>query len=152
MAFSLILGAVLAQSQADSLPEFSLRDVKGREWKQGALSPGRLYLFEFWATWCTSCRRMSPLLKELQKNHEKKSFEILAISVDEDMAALARRIKEDPPAGTVLLDPRLEAMRRFKVKSVPAFFLVRDGKILQRWTGPVDKARLFSTVDRELPR
>lgn len=152
MAFSLLLGAVLSQSPPDSLPEFSLRDVKGKEWKRETLRPGRLYMVEFWATWCVSCRRMSPLLKELQKEREGRNFEILAVSVDEDMAALARRMKEDPPAGTVLVDNRREMMQKFKVKAVPAFFLVRDGKIVRRWTGPVERAKLFATVDREIPQ
>ena len=39
-----------------------------------SLEPGKLYVVEFWATWCGPCRATIPHLTELQKKHPEVNF------------------------------------------------------------------------------
>lgn len=72
------------------------------EWIKGdavkAFEPGKVYVVEFWATWCGPCVRAIPHLTELQKKHTSVTF----IGV----AASERVAKGEP-------DKRLEKLKAF---------------------------------------
>lgn len=43
------------------------------------LESGRLYLLEFWATWCTACKMLVPHLSQVARNYREK---VTVISID----------------------------------------------------------------------
>jgi thiol-disulfide isomerase/thioredoxin len=47
---------------------------------------GKVYVVEFWATWCPPCIRSIPHITELQKKHADKGLTIIGVSVSEDSA------------------------------------------------------------------
>jgi thiol-disulfide isomerase/thioredoxin len=62
----------------DPAPDLSIATwVKGKPVEK--LEPGKAYVVEFWATWCTPCMESIPHLTELQKKH-KDTFTIIGIS------------------------------------------------------------------------
>lgn len=49
--------------------------LDGVEWIKGepvTIEPGRVYIIEFWATWCPPCLKSIPHLTELQKQYKDK--------------------------------------------------------------------------------
>src|SRR5262245_56419866 len=46
--------------------------VKGGEVK--SFAAGKVYVVEFWATWCPPCRKSIPHLTELAKSHKEVTF------------------------------------------------------------------------------
>src|ERR1700761_3630148 len=48
------------------------------KWVKGdpvaALEPGKIYVIDFWATWCAPCRALMPHLSELQKKYPDVVF------------------------------------------------------------------------------
>ncbi|UCD49107.1 MAG: TlpA family protein disulfide reductase [Phycisphaerales bacterium] len=49
--------------------------LTGLTWVKGepvTLSPGKVYVVEFWATWCPPCRKSIPHLTELQKKYKDR--------------------------------------------------------------------------------
>lgn len=143
MALALV---VSAQAGTSDFPDFKLRDTKGKEWNRAGLTPGKTYLFEFWATWCVSCKKLSPIIDELYAKHRDSGFEVLAVSVDSDMQTLQKQIRESPKPFPILLDPRSELLGKLKSRSVPTLVLVKDGKVLGRWTGLVSKETLDKAI------
>lgn len=80
-----LLGAV--ETRADGLglgdpaPKLDVKEfVKGEPIK--AFEPGKLYVVEFWATWCGPCRVTIPHLTELQKKHPEVAF--IGVSIWEE--------------------------------------------------------------------
>ena len=68
-----------------------------------AFEPGKVYVVEFWATWCGPCVRNIPNLNALQKQHP----ELTVIGV-----AASERPKQKPAEG-VTDDGRLATVRKF---------------------------------------
>lgn len=142
MITATLLAITLATQPISTVPEFSLKDTKGKTWTIESLEKDRVYLIEFWATWCATCKEIAPMVDEYVKAHRGPKFEYLAISTDEDMAPLKSWLKEHKPAYPVLLDPNFEAMEKFKVKALPTMFLVKNKSVLWQKTGKIERAEL----------
>jgi thiol-disulfide isomerase/thioredoxin len=64
-------------------------------------APGRVYVVEFWATWCAPCVASMPHLAETQARYADKGVQIISIS-DEDLETiqsfLANNVRSSKPA------------------------------------------------------
>ncbi|HWC52864.1 MAG TPA: TlpA disulfide reductase family protein [Chitinophagaceae bacterium] len=65
------------------LPDFIEKDIKGENISLSHFI-GKYVLLDFWASWCIPCRKEIPHLKEVYLKYQKKGFEIIAISNDND--------------------------------------------------------------------
>jgi thiol-disulfide isomerase/thioredoxin len=95
---------------------------------------GKIVLVDFWATWCGPCRAEIPNILKNWEAHHDAGFEVIAISVDEDLKALKSFVAEEKPPWTVVADShpnnRKSMAGRFGIRGIPAFILVgRDGKV-----------------------
>lgn len=67
--------------EANPHPSFSLMGLDG-EMHDFDEFDGRHRLLNFWATWCTPCRREIPLLKEFQAEQGEDGILVIGIAVD----------------------------------------------------------------------
>ncbi|MEI8213124.1 MAG: thioredoxin-like domain-containing protein [Planctomycetota bacterium] len=96
---------------------------------------GKVVLIDFWATWCGPCRAEIPNLLANYQKYRSAGFEVIAISVDEDLKELASFVKQETPPWVVLADKHpnnKESMgNKFGISSIPTVILVGpDGKVL----------------------
>ena len=63
-----------------------------------AFQPGKVYIVEFWATWCGPCIRSMPHLSQLQEKYSGKGVQIISIS-DEKVDVVQEFLKQNV-AGT----------------------------------------------------
>ena len=96
---------------------------------------GKVVLIDFWATWCGPCRAEIPNILANYQKYRSVGFEVIAISVDEDLNELASFVKQEPPPWVVLADRHpnnKESMgNKFGISSIPTVILVGpDGKVL----------------------
>ena len=59
---------------------------------------GKVYVVEFWATWCGPCIASMPHLKELQERYADKGLQIISIS-DEDMDTVEEFLQREVRGG-----------------------------------------------------
>lgn len=73
-------------------PDFSLADLNG---KQVSISrwDGHVVLLNFWATWCSPCRKEMPAIAELQADHRRQGFQVVGVAIDRPNAVA--RFTED---------------------------------------------------------
>ncbi len=98
---------------------------------------GKVILVDFWATWCAPCIQEIPRLKNLYGKYHEKGFEVVGISVDEDLKTLEEGLGKYQLPWTILADEKLKEVGkttmsgRFAVGEVPRCILVgRDGKVV----------------------
>ncbi|MEI9413136.1 TlpA disulfide reductase family protein, partial [Mesorhizobium salmacidum] len=62
--------------------------IKVENWLRGepltAFQPGKLYIIEFWATWCGPCVEAMPHLAELQEKYKDRGLEVVGVASSED--------------------------------------------------------------------
>lgn len=117
--------AFTAQSFADPKVVYTNANLKAK-----------VYLVDFWATWCVPCVAQMPFLRRAYQKYHDQGFEILSYSVDKTRDVVTRFQKGQPMPWLNAMDPALTEMRgemakQFRVAELPAEFLVDgNGKVL----------------------
>ncbi|MEE1111959.1 MAG: thioredoxin-like domain-containing protein [Bacteroidales bacterium] len=91
-------------------------------------------LLDFWASWSRKSREENPELVKLYNKYNKKGFEIVSVSLDQDKALWEKAIKEDKLSWTQVCDFKKwesSPAQTYMIKEVPSNVLIdREGKIL----------------------
>jgi peroxiredoxin len=123
----------------DVAPNFQLYDLNGN---LVALSEyrGSIVFLNFWATWCGPCRVEMPAMEALYKTFERKDFEILAISTDQQGLAVTRPFRNELGLTfPILHDTDYRVGLAYGARSLPMTFLIdRRGVIMHRIFGARD--------------
>ena len=129
-------------------PAFSLPNLEGEATALSGLK-GKVVLLDFWATWCKPCVRTMPDLQKLHEKHAAKGLTVVGISVDDKGAAAVRPFlaKNRSLTYPMLLDSRADAAAAYRVRAIPALFLLdRNGRIMRQWVGVTDKNEIERAV------
>lgn len=79
-------------------------------------------LIDFFANWCGPCRMVGPIVEEIASEHPE--FKVCKINVDEEP----------------------DLANAFKVMSIPALFVVENGKIVDKTVGAMPKQAILSML------
>jgi len=76
------------------------------------------HIFYFTADWCNPCKRTRPIVEELNRESAGVRFQIIDVDIEGELA------------------------RKFEVRSVPTFIVIKDGQEIKRTTGAQTKEQL----------
>ncbi len=79
-------------------------------------------LIDFYADWCGPCRMVAPIVAEIAEEHPE--YKVCKVNVDEE-GALAEK---------------------FEVMSIPALFVIKDGKVAEQSVGARPKAQILAML------
>jgi thiol-disulfide isomerase/thioredoxin len=126
-AVAVLLGVSVLSASAEGLgvgdkaPALKVKGfVKGKPVTK--LDKGKVYVVEFWATWCGPCRTTIPHLTELQKKHKDVTF-IGVSAFERDQKAVQPFVKE--------MGDKMDY--RVALDSVPAGKKGGDGAMAKNW-------------------
>jgi peroxiredoxin len=139
-----------------SAPDFTARDIEGKNVKLSDHVGKSVILLDFCATWCEPCVAEFPHLRKLYDAHKAKGFVILGVAMDgpetvANVPAFARRNQLNFPMLTDE-DSRIASLYNPK-KSAPLSVLIdKSGKIVSIREGynPGDEEFLAKDVAKAL--
>ena len=90
------------------------------------IKENKVCLVDFWASWCSPCLKVAPILEEI--SDEMK-----------DLAVIKHNIDEDPNSPT-----------RFGVRGIPTMLLFKDGELASTKVGATPKSDIVSWIKENL--
>ena len=102
------------------------------------LDADKVYVIDFFASWCISCQHELPLIQTLSQILDQKKVKVLGIDVDEDIQKANAFQKEMKLTFTVFDDPKGEIIKHFDPVGMPAIYLVKEGKVVSMILGAKD--------------
>lgn len=96
-------------------------------------------LLDFWASWCTPCRKEMPLIRQLSDRYGGRGFRVVGVCMNEDREAVTPFLKTSPSVNWPILFEADESLRAFEhplavqagVTRLPTAILIdRDGRVL----------------------
>jgi thiol-disulfide isomerase/thioredoxin len=101
---------------------------------------GKVVYLDFWASWCTPCRRSFPWLGRLAREYAGRYLIVIAVNVDQDRYLAEKFLNDTPASFPVVYDPHGEIATRFKVVGMPSAVLVdRTGRVRFQHSGFSEK-------------
>lgn len=100
----------------------SIIELTGETFETEVLKSDRLVIVDFWATWCTPCRMLTPILEEIAA--ERPDIKICKINMDD-----AQDIAE-----------------QYAVMSLPALLYFKNGELIEDSIGLISKERILSLL------
>ena len=100
----------------------SVIKITNDNFQNEVLDSDKTVLLDFYAEWCGPCRMVSPIVEAIAEEHPE--YKICKVNVDEE-GALAEK---------------------FEVMSIPALFVIKDGKVADQSVGARPKAQILAML------
>lgn len=131
-------------------PDFQLSTFDGKTIRLSDYR-GKPVVVNFWASWCVPCRDEAPAFDQVASTYQPRGIVFLGVNMQDtpyDAQNFMRQFQINYP---VVTDTTGAVYINYGVVGVPETYLVtRQGKIVQKITGPVDAAQLSASLEELL--
>ena len=138
-------------SASETAPSFKVPSAKGMV--ELDKLRGQVVYLDFWASWCTPCRKSFPWMNEMQHKYEKDGLTIVAVNLDKKRDLIDKFLKNTPADFTIAYDPGGQLAKTYKLVGMPTSYLIdRNGQIHETHVGfrKKDKDKLEAKIQRLL--
>ena len=137
LVFCITVISISAKSQTpnitDSRLDFTLPDMKGDSLRLSSMK-GKVFLLDFWASWCGPCRYSNKNLIKLYSKYKQNGFEILSVSLDDSKKEWMKAVNKDKITWLQINDSRgwdARSATKWQVDAIPASFLIdKNGDVV----------------------
>ncbi|WP_214227967.1 TlpA disulfide reductase family protein [Pedobacter sp. B4-66] len=96
---------------------------------------GKLIILDFWASWCSPCRREMPYITNLKKDYKGKNIVFISISTDSQVGGWKKAAKEEGLKGEdnylLLNADDASFIKNHNINSIPRYMLIgKSGEVL----------------------
>ncbi len=113
---------------------------------------GKVVLLDFWASWCSPCRRSFPWFIAMQSKYQQQGLKVVAVNIDVERGDADAFLAEFAVNFNIIYDPDAVIGRQYQLKGMPSSFLIdKEGVVRFQHTGFVaDKLDLYESHIKEL--
>ncbi len=131
-------GRETADGTADqTAPELAVLDMDRQAVKLADLK-GKVVLVNFWLVECGPCLVEMPEFESVYQEYRDQGFEILAINMGQESAAIRNASRRLDVTYPLLEDPLKITTERYSVQAAPTSFLIdREGILRERINSPM---------------
>ena len=104
-----------------------LREINKNNFNSVVLESQKPVIVDFWAQWCGPCRKLSPVLEQIQTEFPN---EITIVKVNGD--------------------DNLEIMQEYGVMGLPTLLFFKDGEVKEIMVGMIPKSSIISNIKKIL--
>lgn len=135
----LLIGAVTAFALGELAPNFTLKDMKNKDFRLGDHLGNEVIVLSFWMSWCKPCMVEMPQLERLYKKYKSKGLLVVSVNADEPsgLAKAKTIVRQKRLTCPVVFDSSTEVTALFNPnKAFPYTILIdKDKKIVYVKTG-----------------
>ena len=100
----------------------SVTTITKDNFDQEIIKESKTVLLDFWASWCSPCRMVSPIIDDIARE------------------------RADLKAGKINVDEQPELAARFGVMSIPTLVVMKEGKVVNQTAGARPKPQILSLI------
>jgi len=91
---------------------------------------GKVVYLDFWASWCTPCRKSFPWMEKMQSRYKDEGLVVVAVNLDKSKDKADEFLKQFHSSFTIAFDPEGKTAERYKVMGMPSSYLIdRNGQL-----------------------
>ncbi len=116
----------------DPIADFTLPDRNGSPFATQSLS-GKWIFIDFWASWCSPCRKQFSDLRKIYATYKDKNFEIIGVSKDHDTSQWIKALDKENLGWVNLIEHYLSkraVSQQYGVVALPTNFLINPEGII----------------------
>lgn len=102
-------------------------DITNENLDKEILESDQVVVADFWATWCGPCRKLTPILEEIETIFGDK-IKLVKINADEN----------------------IEIMQKFSVSGLPTILIFKNGIAVERMAGMIPKTTIITNIEKHL--
>lgn len=138
-------------------PEFTLLDSGGNVVRLSDFR-GKTVVMNFWATWCSPCRKEFPELIKLYNRNVDRGLVVLGVDLQESPDIVRSFLNEFGATYPVVIDTKGDVAARYRLLGLPTtYFIDGDGIVRAQHVGELTEAILakklgetgFTTAGRQ---
>lgn len=104
-----------------------MKNITKENWDQEVINSDKPVLVDFFATWCSTCSVVAPILDDLDKEYEGK---VSFVKVD--------------------VDQNKELTSEYSIFSIPTLAIFLNGKVISQASGAVSKESIRNYIDENI--
>jgi thiol-disulfide isomerase/thioredoxin len=120
--------ALMALERGDAVPKNIQEKLK--------LESDKIYVVDFFASWCKSCKKELPLISKIYTN---KIAKVIGINVDKNQEDGEDFVKELKLPFPIVYDSDKSVVEAFNPMGFPAIYYVKNGQVLNVIFGAVEE-------------
>lgn len=118
------------------------KDINGNTIENQDLG-SEILVVDFWASWCPPCIQEALILSESSVKWKDKNVRFIGVALWDNEDSIKKFLVKNDINYTIKLDKTGESAIDYGVKALPEkFFINKDGIIVKKYIGPIDKETL----------
>ncbi len=104
-----------------------VQEINVNNFNEEVINSSKLTVVDFFATWCGPCRKLGPILEEVETELSNK-VNFKKINTDDN----------------------IDAAKEYQVSGLPTLLVFKDGEVVERMVGLMPKSSIITNIEKHL--